>query len=109
MADPNNYSQFFAKLKAVCRNVEQGISQLQNDVDKKSSSRSSGKAVMKLRNLKQEIQDMKVINQVFGKIEMLIIANKILFHQSCSKNKTNLGASVAEFLKSLLELTCTNH
>jgi translation initiation factor 2 beta subunit (eIF-2beta)/eIF-5 len=53
-------STFFSKLKSVCRDVEQGISQLQNEVETKTSSRSNGNAVIKLTNIKQEIQDMKV-------------------------------------------------
>lgn len=58
MGDSN--TNFFSKLKTVCKNIEQGISQLQNEVETKTSSRSSGKTVMKLTSLKQEIQDMKV-------------------------------------------------
>ena len=53
-------STFFSKLKSVCRDVEQGISQLQNEVEAKTSSRSNGNVVIKLTNIKQEIQDMKV-------------------------------------------------
>ncbi|CAG2225192.1 unnamed protein product [Mytilus edulis] len=58
MADSN--TKFFSKLKTVCKNIEQGISQLQSEVETKTSSRSSGKTVMKLTSLKQEIQDMKI-------------------------------------------------
>lgn len=60
MADSNPTASFFNQLKLVCRGIENGIAQLQKEVETKKSSRSAGNAVLKLKSLEQDIRQMKM-------------------------------------------------
>lgn len=66
MAESNPSTNFFSQLKLVCRNIEHGIVQLQKEVETRTSSRSAGKAVIELNNLKHEIQQMKVNKNMYN-------------------------------------------